>query len=213
MAMPWDAASAGLRNLTLCPCHSISPLSRSSMPATIFISVDLPAPFSPISKWTAPVETSRFPSRRAATPPKFLRTDFSCSSIAVSGGISAIDHPWDAESIDEHTEEEGPESLLEGHLHGAALGQSVEDALGFCRIVDVNRQRETLRLLILPGKGVDALQHLIANGERRMDDFVATALRELIRRDRVPVGRHERAFGAQAPLVEPKGLLALAVEG
>lgn len=120
---------------------------------------------------------------------------------------------WDAESIGEHTEEEGPESLLEGHLHGAALGQSVEDALGLCRIVDVNRQRETLRLLIAPGKGVDALQHLIANGERGMDDFVAKVLRELISRERVPVGRHEGDFGAQALLPKSKGFLTLAIEG
>ena len=45
-----------------------------------------------------------------------------------------------------------------------------------------------------------------------MDDFVATALRELISRERVAVGRHEGDFGAQALLVEPKGLLTLAVE-
>ena len=30
------------------------------MPATIFISVDLPAPFSPIRRWTSPGSTLRF---------------------------------------------------------------------------------------------------------------------------------------------------------
>jgi len=89
--------------------------------------------------------------------------------------------------------------LLQGHLHGAALGQSVEDTLGFCGIVDAKRQRETLGFLIAPGKGVDARQHLIAYSERRMDDFAATAI--------------EGDFGAQALLVETKGLLTLAVEG
>ena len=40
------------------------------MPATIFISVDLPAPFSPISRWTSPALTVQVPFFSAVTPPK-----------------------------------------------------------------------------------------------------------------------------------------------
>src|SRR5580698_9380493 len=69
MAMPIAAASAGVRRQTSRPCHRMEPASGCSMPATIFISVDLPAPFSPNSRWTSPASTERLASRRAVTPP------------------------------------------------------------------------------------------------------------------------------------------------
>ena len=42
------------------------------LPATIFISVDLPAPFSPSRRCTSPAATARLPSRSAVTPPNRL---------------------------------------------------------------------------------------------------------------------------------------------
>ena len=48
------------------------PTSGCSMPPTIFISVDLPAPFSPSSATTSPACTSRFTPRSACTPGKRL---------------------------------------------------------------------------------------------------------------------------------------------
>jgi len=56
----------------IAPCHSMRPASRRSMPATIFINVDFPAPFSPNSRCTSPGSTTRLPSRSAVTPPKTL---------------------------------------------------------------------------------------------------------------------------------------------
>src|SRR5580700_8029479 len=46
------------------------------MPATIFISVDFPAPFSPNSRCTSPGSTERLPSRRAVTPPNHFWMPF-----------------------------------------------------------------------------------------------------------------------------------------
>ena len=58
------------RDLAAVPQHAAA--SRSSIPATIFMSVDLPAPFSPSSRCTSPASTDRLPSRSAVTPPKRL---------------------------------------------------------------------------------------------------------------------------------------------
>src|SRR6476469_7433082 len=44
------------------------------MPATIFIKVDLPAPFSPISAWTVPRLSLKETSSSATTPGNSLRT-------------------------------------------------------------------------------------------------------------------------------------------
>src|SRR5262245_49209243 len=41
-------------------------------------------------------------------------------------GLSAVDHPGDAELIDKHTEAVGPEGLLDWHLHNPVFRQSVK---------------------------------------------------------------------------------------
>src|SRR5438552_1961059 len=69
MAMPMAAACAGVLRRTSRPSQSIWPASRSYIPATIFIKVDFPAPFSPSSRWASPAATERFPSAKAWTPP------------------------------------------------------------------------------------------------------------------------------------------------
>ncbi len=47
--MPAREAAEGVANATLSPLSTIEPLSGRTMPLIIFTSVDLPAPFSPIS--------------------------------------------------------------------------------------------------------------------------------------------------------------------
>ncbi len=80
MAIPTEAASMGRRKFTARPSNSISPASRSIMPATIFIRVDLPAPFSPSSRCTSPACTARLPARSATTPPNRFWIPFSSRS-------------------------------------------------------------------------------------------------------------------------------------
>jgi hypothetical protein len=43
--------------------------------------------------------------------------------VTVSGRFLAIDHPRDAELIDEHAKAGGPEGFLQRHPHNAALCQ------------------------------------------------------------------------------------------
>ena len=50
------------------PSNTIDPVSGDEAPEAIFISVDLPAPFSPRSACTSPASTSNETSVRAATP-------------------------------------------------------------------------------------------------------------------------------------------------
>ena len=69
MAMPSWAAVAGVRRSTSAPSTSIVPLSGATVPEATFISVDLPAPFSPRRAWTSPAATSSVTSVRARTGP------------------------------------------------------------------------------------------------------------------------------------------------
>src|SRR6266496_494104 len=60
------------------------------MPATLLISVDLPAPLSPTSAITSPSRTSKSTSRSASTDPKLLETPCSSSvggEVAFTGGF------------------------------------------------------------------------------------------------------------------------------
>src|SRR5215468_7584038 len=60
----------------------------------------------------------------------------------------AIDHPRDAEAVDDHAEPLRPERLLERGKYAAACGQIVEDAVSIVRALQVERERETFRLLV-----------------------------------------------------------------
>src|SRR4051812_4884539 len=72
VAMPPSWASWGPLNRTDRPSKTTSPTSRSYTPVRILISVDLPAPFWPMSACTSPRRTSKPASRRAGTPLKAL---------------------------------------------------------------------------------------------------------------------------------------------
>src|SRR5437764_8669592 len=71
--MPRRCASRGLSIWTARPSISISPASRDKAPLRIFMSVDLPAPFSPRSTWTSPGWTSRSTPSSATRPGNALR--------------------------------------------------------------------------------------------------------------------------------------------
>ena len=66
------APPPGSAILTAAPSISISPPSGCSTPPTMFISVDLPAPFSPISACTSPARSSKDTPVSARTAPKRL---------------------------------------------------------------------------------------------------------------------------------------------
>src|SRR5690606_5475085 len=72
MPTPWAMASDGEENDTCSPSISIVPESGFWTPYRIFISVDLPAPFSPTIAWIVPRRTSMSMSWFAMTPGKVL---------------------------------------------------------------------------------------------------------------------------------------------
>src|SRR5919112_5153369 len=72
MPMPAAMASRGLRNVRAVPSTRISPSSGWSRPYNWFISVDLPAPFSPSSACTSPGSTVRSMWSLATRSPKRL---------------------------------------------------------------------------------------------------------------------------------------------
>src|SRR5215469_6762075 len=87
MAIPLSSACRGPRSLSVRPSRHSSPASAGMIPAMIFMRVDLPAPFSPISACTVPRSTRSETSSSAATPGKLLLM-FRASSRQRSGGAA-----------------------------------------------------------------------------------------------------------------------------
>ena len=74
------APAAGCVKETSSPSILIVPSSGACTPARVFISVDLPAPFSPTIAWTSPAFRSRSTPCRTSTPTKLLRMPSICRS-------------------------------------------------------------------------------------------------------------------------------------
>ena len=63
--MPARFAAAGLGNATGMPSRVMWPSSGCTTPAMIFMSVDLPAPFSPSTAWIEPRLQAKSTLRKA----------------------------------------------------------------------------------------------------------------------------------------------------
>src|SRR6185295_4649911 len=87
MPMPTLRASAGEAKRTATPSTRTSPPSGWTAPARIFMSVDLPAPFSPTTAWTMPGAMARSTPVRAWIPPYASRR----STTSTAGGGVGID--------------------------------------------------------------------------------------------------------------------------
>src|SRR5262245_30975935 len=85
--MPARSASAGRAGANGAPSSSIVPASGACAPASTFIKVLLPAPFSPTSAWISPRPTSR---SSAWLEPKRLVTPRMQSSAAGVAVISEL---------------------------------------------------------------------------------------------------------------------------
>ena len=91
MPMPACAASRGEPNLMSRPDSRISPSSGCIRPAIMFISVDLPAPFSPSTPRTSPGATSKLILSLASKAPKRLLTATTSSNEACA--IATVSMP------------------------------------------------------------------------------------------------------------------------
>src|SRR5438045_2204817 len=81
-AMLRQRATAGLLCVTASPATLIEPESAVTAPVTILISVDLPAPFSPMSACTSPARRPKETSRNACTPANDLLISAASSNMA-----------------------------------------------------------------------------------------------------------------------------------
>ena len=67
----------------------MTPVSGLTSPASTRISVDLPAPFSPISAWTSPDATAKSTPFSARTPPNALVTPLSSTRLGMAAQNTA----------------------------------------------------------------------------------------------------------------------------
>src|SRR6516162_2950685 len=91
-------AAAGLCSTTGRPSMSSSPSSGWYTPASIFTTVDLPAPFSPSSACASPAYRSADPSTTARTAPNDLaacRSDSTGAAGAGDPGPDEVSRPAD----------------------------------------------------------------------------------------------------------------------
>src|SRR6218665_1294554 len=91
--MPWLRAARGLASVTGWPRPRIWPWTGAWTRAMIFISGDLPAPFSPSSACTEPGRRRNCPLSSAPTPGKDLLTPRTCSMQAGPGGTGGRPPP------------------------------------------------------------------------------------------------------------------------
>src|SRR4051812_14002561 len=87
MPMPAAIASLGLRKCTSRPSTRMCPSSGRCIPYSVFISVDLPAPFSPTMACTSPRATRSSMSLFATTPGKRLVIPRSSTASGVDSSI------------------------------------------------------------------------------------------------------------------------------
>src|SRR6476619_1265546 len=68
MAIPAARAAAGVENAASVPSKTTVPALAGRVPARMFISVDLPAPFAPQTAWTSPASAEKSTWSSASTP-------------------------------------------------------------------------------------------------------------------------------------------------
>ena len=85
--MPAAIASRGEPKVAGRPKTRISPSSWRYRPSSTFMSVDLPAPFSPSRAWTSPTRRSKSTSSLATTPGKRLTMPRSSTASGHASGV------------------------------------------------------------------------------------------------------------------------------
>src|SRR6266849_797005 len=183
---------------------------RSRLPSDVRMNAPLRVPTNTRIPLIAHSYSSQ-PVRSVAS----LRRCASRRSVVTRGRTSllAINYPRYPESVDHHAKSRRPESLLQRHLHFAALLQFLKDTFSFRNVFHADRQREALRRLIVVGRSIRAHQHRAAHGHAGMNNLITPFWRHLLRHGRFAMGNHGLNFPAQAFLVELKCSLALAIEG
>src|SRR6478735_2486313 len=146
-AMPCALESLTLPSTTVLPLMLICPSSGGCTPPRIFISVLLPAPFSPMSASTSPARSDSETPCRATTPGKRLVMP----RIWSKGGVSRSDAALIACRSAFSGRLRG--ALLHGLFHGAELGpERVDVALvddGDAGVDDAGGRQRLFGLVLL----------------------------------------------------------------
>src|ERR1700722_7426584 len=88
--MPALVASRGDAKRCGWPFTRISPSNWSINPAAIFIRVDLPAPFSPISAWISPARSSKSTFLKTGVGPKLLEIPRICRADGFVASVCSV---------------------------------------------------------------------------------------------------------------------------
>src|SRR5688572_10396005 len=135
------------------------------------------------------------------------------ASVRISGRTRAVHHPGHAEPIDRAAVAQGPEGLLDRHLHLAVFGQGLEDTLRFRRVVDLHRHVGTLDSLVrVLRRAVRAHQCIIAYLQMGVHDPVVCQGRHVFARGRLPERNHGLDLACEGLLIELERGLAIAIE-
>src|SRR5258708_5755949 len=116
--------------------------------------------------------------------------------------LHTINHPRYTESIDQHSETRGPESLLYRHLYFSAFLQRVKKAFRFRRIIVDERHGESFRFAVAVRGTVRGHQNLVPYGQAGMKNLVAPFRGHLLLRRRPRVGHHHFDLAAKTFLIE-----------
>src|SRR6516164_1673476 len=126
--------------------------------------------------------------------------------------LGTVDHPGNAKAVGAHTEALGPESLLQGHGHGAVVCQRPENPLGFGWLLDRHHDVEALRCVIAIRWCVATQQELLTEVEPRVDDLVAHFRWSLLRTGGFAIRHREHDPAAENFGVDAVSFAALALE-
>src|SRR5439155_1542429 len=75
-----------------------------------------------------------------------------CASVGnflAAHWLFAVDHPWDAELVDEHAKARRPEGFLNRHFHGAAFRKGLENTVRLFWRFDLQRYGKAARLFVI----------------------------------------------------------------
>src|SRR6185437_13491016 len=131
--MPAACASRADRKCVSLPSSRKRPENSGCTPAMIFISVLLPAPFSPTRPWISPGRSAKSTPRSASTPPKVLPIPFSSRRGEVPSGMAGSDqevilHPLHAGCVGLGHDGTIGDHVLRNALTGLLAGNDRGDA-------------------------------------------------------------------------------------
>src|SRR5690242_6190864 len=113
--------------------------------------------------------------------------------------LLAVDHPWSAVLVDQHSKSLRPKGLSERHLNNAAFTECAKDTLSLRRVVYLNAHAEALRLGCELWWRVATHQQTIANLQAGVHDTSGRfrILRNADVGGRICVARHHQDFAAE----------------